>query len=465
MLLRIAYRPSPVCSAAPVDLYDFNTSPEEFTELAIRAADLVPTLDASGSSATKVELLLRSLPGAVNLAKLEIHGLDFCEDGYWGDDERQRLADSLNRSLLPKLNHLSIVNSLGAAEETAALLAPALSALTGLQYLDLSHNNLGAKGADLLSPALKRLTLLKHLDLSHAGMNYGNAFCLSDTDFLGLSALLELRSLKLSGNCLDVNGMSSLVHAVANNPLKYLQHLDLSGNAMGPEGVAWLAAALKNIAPPLQHLDVSNNAMGDVAAATLAPALRSLTRLQHLDLGDNKLGWKGAAALAPAVKSLRSSLTHLNLGGNFGSAEEAEWVAIMAPVIKALSYLQHLDISNTGLGFAVGGAAVLAPSLRAFWNLRHLNLRDNHLGVDGIIALLAAPAIPGLGNLQHLDIGGSNGLEYEAWPGPGDGGDRVAGREGALAWAARLKEGNLKSLKNFNIGNLGFEDGCLTLDY
>ena len=455
--MHVACRPS-VCWAAPVDLYDFNVSPEAFTELIVRAEDLLPR-SGFGSSAAKVELLLRSLPNAVNLGKLEIHGFDHCQSEaegrhYWADDERRRLVDTLITSL-PKLYHLSIVSSLGVGEKAASLLAPALLTLKRLQHLDLSHNNLGIKGADLLAPALKVLTSLQHLDLGHAGLDYRNQVeVLPNTDFLGMPGLLELRSLNLSGNNLDVNGTSSLAHVVTCNSLKYLKHLDISNNAMGPKGVARLVPALEGLADSMQHLNLGGNAMGDDGAVTLAPALRSLTRLQHLDLGENELGWKGAAALAPAVKILQSSLSHLDLGGNFCWAEEAEGVAIMAPAIKALWYLEHLDLSNTGLGFA-GGAAMIAPTLGALSRLKHLNLRDSALGVDGIFALLipGGPTVSGLCSLQHLDLGGNGVDDFEDWP---------AGRDGALAWAANLKEDSLRSLKYLNLGE-GFT--AITLEY
>ena len=176
--LHVAYRP-PICRAAPVDLYSFNARPEVYSELIVHAEDLMPRA-ASGSNAAnkayKVELLLQSLPNAVNLVKLEIHGLDRREgeeEGYcWGDNERQRLAGSLSASL-KNLRHLRIVGSLGVAEKTATTLASALSTLTGLQLLDLSHNNLGIKGAKQLAPALRVLTSLMHLDLSQTGLDHG----------------------------------------------------------------------------------------------------------------------------------------------------------------------------------------------------------------------------------------------------------------------------------------------------
>ena len=510
-----------------MDLYDFNASPETYSELIIHAEDLMPRA-ASGSGAAKfhkVELLLRSLPNAVNLVKLEIHGLDHrdgeIENDYWGDNERQRLADTLKTSLLPRLYHLSIVSSLGVGEKAAAMLAPALSTLTGLQHLDLSHNCLGPKGATLLTPALERLTSLQFLDLSHAGLGYGTVDGGSqgkfkpEANFLGLRALLELRSLNLSGNYLGVNGTSNLAHTAMHKPLKYLQHLNLSNNAMGaegaaklapalksfgnslqhlnlsdngmgPGGLAWLGLGLKDLSNSLQHLDLSDNtmgaegvaslepalkdlvnslrhlklggnSMGDEGAAVLAPVLRSLTNLQHLDLGENGMGWEGAAALAPAVKSLRSML-HLDLGGNFGCEEEAEGIAIMAPAIKALYSLQHLDVSNTGLGYAAGGAAVLAPALGALRNLKHLNLRSNDLGVVGIIALLT-PALD-LFSLRHLDLSENGLAKFEDWPGGkgvGIGSGLGSGLEGA--WVASLKKGGLKSLKYLKLDN-----GLLTLN-
>lgn len=66
---------------------------------------------------------------------------------------------------------------------------------------------------------------------------------------------------------------------------------------------------------PLQHLDLSGNALGPAAAETLCAALPLMPSLQSLVLADNSsLGNQGISRLAPCVAACKS-LVHLDLSG------------------------------------------------------------------------------------------------------------------------------------------------------
>ena len=188
--------------------------------------------------------------------------------------------------------------------------------------------------------------------------------------------------------------------------------LDLSGRALGDEGVRELAgcAALRTIT----DLALADNEIGNVGCAALA-ASSNLARLERLDLADNRISSEGAAALAGgrALSALRVLVLAGNGIGPAGGAAIAE---------AGLS-LRALDLADNDLQAA--GARALASSA-ALDALERLDLRGNGLGSDGVGALAVSRT---LARLVDLDLG-HNGI----------------GPSGAAALALSPNVGRLRSL-------------------
>ncbi|CAK0835981.1 unnamed protein product [Prorocentrum cordatum] len=264
-------------------------------------------------------------------------------------------------------------------------------------------------------------------------------------------ALPRLQSLDLSGNNVGDEGAAALAAALrAPGALPSLQKLDLRSNNVGDEGAAALAAALRapGALPRLQELDLSHNRVGDEGAAALAAALRApgaLPRLQVLDLRSNRVGDEGAAALAAGLRALGAlpSLQELHLGGNSVGAEGAAALAAALRAPGALPSLQELHLGGNSVG--AEGAAALAAALRApgaLPSLQKLDLDGNNVGDEGAAALAAALRVLDL-MFNHVGDEGAAALAA-ALRVLHLGGNNV-GDEGAAALAAALRVLDLRS--------------------
>ena len=82
----------------------------------------------------------------------------------------------------------------------------------------------------------------------------------------------------------------------------------------------------------------------------------------------------------------------------------------LAPALRELTGLQHLDLSNNHIGghrigrhhMGARAGRALAPALSELKDLKWLNLRSNDLGPEGVRAL--APALAGLTRLEVLHL-------------------------------------------------------------
>ena len=181
-----------------------------------------------------------------------------------------------------------------------------------------------------------------------------------------------------------------------------LQRLDLSYNDFSLETTEALARCLLDL-PALQKLRINYSHVGPRGAAALAPSLGRLSALRHLDLGRNYIGTEGAGALASlehlehldlsengiGLTPIPVARLHLNLGGN----------AVDVGSLVLPASLVHLDLSSTCLH--VGSLASFD-----FTSLRSLDLSFNVMGVWGAAAL-AAVLTEGMAALRELDLGGN----------------------------------------------------------
>ena len=96
-----------------------------------------------------------------------------------------------------------------------------------------------------------------------------------------------------------------------------LRMLDLSNNALGPEGAKSIASGLGSEAV-LETLHLGGNRIGDAGASDLATALTGVS-LYELDLPHNNIGSVGVEALALAIEGNDAVIT-VELQGNPGAS-------------------------------------------------------------------------------------------------------------------------------------------------
>ena len=327
----------------------------------------------------------------------------------WEDDTIAVLARPLG--LLTTLTRLDL--SISEYEETAAVLAPALTCLSCLADLTLRCGDPGE--VTVLAGPLGTLTTLTSLNLSDSGVDVDayegpeGVECYHDAEALalGLRHLSQLAALNLRCAFDSPGGAAALAPAVSQ--LTALTVLDLVSDRILADDAAALAPALSRLSR-LAYLDLRSNTLGAAGAAALAPSLALLTALTSLQLGDNDVGANGAASLARALSRL-SRLADLDLSSNELGAAGA---AALAPSIALLTALTQLRLNRNDVG--ANGAAALAPALSRLSRLADLNLDSNAIGAAGAAAL--APPFGCLTTLLYLGLSlndiGDEGVQHLA---------------------------------------------------
>jgi uncharacterized protein (TIGR02996 family) len=226
---------------------------------------------------------------------------------------------------LRSLRSLSLRNVARASGDAKFLQHVPLESLT---RLDLSHNNLGAAGAQALADSPHSASL-RHLTISHNNIRDTGAKALAVSPHLknlrdlnisgngiggpGLKILTEspnfehLRTLCLAGNFIGSNNVQALAES---EHLRGLTSLDLSDAFLEEDSARALASSANLVR--LRTLLLKKNLLGDAGAKALAQSPH-LARLTTLDLNDNRIGKAGAEALAAAAWR---RLRNLDVRGN-----------------------------------------------------------------------------------------------------------------------------------------------------
>ena len=265
-----------------------------------------------------------------------------------------------------------------------------------LQSLLLNDVGLGDERAEELCSALtsRPPNLLNHLDLSGNGLGPRAGAALAGL----IRDSRSLTRLNLGRNSLWLGGVWALAEALASPHPAPLCHLDLADNVIGATGCAALAQALGAAGSGLRHLVLNNNDLRDAGAVALAHVLETNTTLQHLELDNNAIGKAGVAALGKAlqINTEASGLQHLSLQCNpIGSG-----VISLAAALTCNTSLARLQLCYCGLGAEEGTA--LCAALGSNRSLRHLDLTANAISQEGILPLPEALRVNT--TLTHLNL-------------------------------------------------------------
>ncbi|GBF91899.1 hypothetical protein Rsub_05004 [Raphidocelis subcapitata] len=288
-------------------------------------------------------------------------------------------------ALAPTLRSLSLRGCAGvlASRRGAAAAAEALSGLTALRRLDLSHcGGAAAAGQPRLAP-LQLLPALRGLtSLSLAGLQLDDAACAG----LGDAACAGLRELDLSESNLSAAFLEGALGALTG-----LTSLRL----------AWCSAGALPLFGSLKRLDVSHTALHEVAHSGCP--LSGEVRLEQLSCAGCRVGGIAEVALPAVLRASAPTLAELDAAHCCRADAPAGGPLWLLPALSGATRLRRLDLSWAGpqLGDAEQGAlpplAVLAATQLSELVLRGCPVRGGALG-----ALLAG----GGGGLSRLDVGG-----------------------------------------------------------
>ncbi|KAL1515158.1 hypothetical protein AB1Y20_004219 [Prymnesium parvum] len=250
----------------------------------------------------------------------------------------------------------------------------------------LGHYGLGTHGAAPLALSLKWNERVQHLDLSDNGLG-ADGVC-SVLDALTQGGAPELRSLSLRRNQAGVEGAEGAAALLCARPAHPLERLDLTANAIGDRGASAVARGLARNAS-LLSLILGDNEIDAEGAEQLASALKVNSRLAELSLEWNNIRAEGGRAVAEALQGQRSLHT-LNLGWNGLMDEGVAAVAAALRPAKGSEGESPCALSDLRLHqnrMTAQGSGALACVIK---HLDSLDVSGNPLGSEGASALLLA---------------------------------------------------------------------------
>uniref|UniRef100_A0A1A9X068 Ran-GTPase activating protein 1 C-terminal domain-containing protein n=1 Tax=Glossina brevipalpis TaxID=37001 RepID=A0A1A9X068_9MUSC len=268
-------------------------------------------------------------------------------------------------------------------------------------------------------------------------------------DVRDVVAALESRKvvhyLKLNGNTLGVGGAAAIGKALEKHPefRKALWKDMFTGRLKAeiPQALKHLGKGLITASAQLAVLDLSDNALGPNGMAGLEELLRSAVcyTLQELRLNNCGLGIGGGQMLSKAILDCHRNSTDagkpLNLkvfvaGRNRLENDGAKAIAKMFATVKTLE-----EITMPQNSIYHQGVALLADGIKHNPNLKVLNLNDNTVGCRGASHLADAFAL--LPRLREINFG-----------------DCLLKTSGAYNFAEALEENH----HDLEVVNLGFND-------
>ncbi|XP_017004812.2 ran GTPase-activating protein [Drosophila takahashii] len=273
----------------------------------------------------------------------------------------------------------------------------ALNKQTTVHYLNLDGNTLGVEAAKAIGEGLKRhpefrKALWKNLftrrlksEIPEALKHLGAALNVAGA---------KLTVLDLSDNALGPNGMRGLEEFLRSPACYSLQELLLYNCGLGPEGGSMLSKALidlhanaKKAGSPLQ-LRVflgSRNRLENAGAKSLAAAFKTLKTFEEITLQQNSIYFEGVEALAEAYKE-NPHLRVLNMNDNTLRSTGAEKIAEILPFLPMLRELNFGDcLIRTNGAYHFGEALENSND-----QLEVVELGYNEINSDGGMVLVSA---------------------------------------------------------------------------
>lgn len=315
-----------------------------------------------------------------------------------------------------------------------AALRSHLRAALALEHLDLSHNELTAKGSiavsqflvcfkgygrlswlDLghtsldigaIAPVLGVLTTLQHIDLSDNALTPAAAADDQVVEALcGVVKLPQLRSASFAGMRLGGKALLAILLACRAAPRDERRlAVDLSNNDLAPRDVDALCSALAPTRLALVSLALADCRLGAAGLAALLSALQRSDRLERVCVGgnvvDNSKETRAAAAdlVASVVNFLVShpAMRELDLARNVALRPE------MATLFQSLKALRLQTLVVAGIALSDAAMSALAVSLRLNRSLLELDLTDCRVSLSGWQSFRAA--VRHNGTLRHLRL-------------------------------------------------------------
>uniref|UniRef100_A0A6T8JVB3 Uncharacterized protein n=2 Tax=Hemiselmis andersenii TaxID=464988 RepID=A0A6T8JVB3_HEMAN len=257
--------------------------------------------------------------------------------------------------------------------------AEVLAANTTLEELNFMCNTMYAEGLKGVGEGLKTNTTLRTLNLNGVGLSTEE-----DAEVIaGMLSHASLTSLDIGDGHFEEHEIATICNALASNGS--LEALNLGGgggNSIGPAAARALLKSLESNST-LHTLDLNLCYVDPDALGDIAEILGKNLGLRFLNMGEASVTNEGAVAIGEALKT-NSTLLHLDLSDNFRMDDVAGIQAIMDALgTPNNTALQSLSLRCVRPGPMKDACKAMASAVSRPGNLECLDIRDVDIGAQG----------------------------------------------------------------------------------
>lgn len=273
----------------------------------------------------------------------------------------------------------------------------AINGCKHLSFLDLEGNTLGCEAAKHIGEALKKHPEFKKAlwkDMFTGRMKTEIPPALIDLSQGIMTANARLTVLDLSDNALGPNGMTGLVDLIRSSSCFSLQELRLMNCGLGITGAKMLAKSLtecfnKSVEAgtpmELRVFAAGRNRLENEGAKALSAIFGEIQTLQEIIIPQNGIYHQGMSALAEALKK-NVNMQVINFNDNTITAKGAE---VLSDAFYAIGSLREIHLGDCLLKDE--GGQILSDVLAdCHPDLELLNMSGNEIGPEVGMAIANA---------------------------------------------------------------------------
>lgn len=207
------------------------------------------------------------------------------------------------------------LEQVGISDESGTALAQALESNSTLEMVSIAYSSLSDSSGSTLVRSLIQNQSLRCLNLTGNDFSSGTCHAIADLLNNNSPSMSSLQRLNLSQNPLiRDDGVVRIAGTLASDTK--LKHLILAETNLTGVSSAMMEVSLR-WNQSLEILNLADNSLGDEGCSHLASLLKTNTTLKQLNICRNGIGDHGAIALSHALRHENSTLSSLNISGNY----------------------------------------------------------------------------------------------------------------------------------------------------
>ncbi|KAJ3307880.1 NACHT, LRR and PYD domains-containing protein 5 [Blyttiomyces sp. JEL0837] len=387
---------------ASLEILNLSSNTLDSAELGIAVEKLVdchPFLHNLDLSSTELkrecfETVFNSVSRSTSLRSLDLSlhlNLDTIEGNATETDLFGEIPDAVVKFLqTPSCLVVLTLSDMGFTDTDCDSIFQALLKNNTLEELCLSKNTIGVDSVTAFCNVLNSQSKhrLRIMDFSECEIDSTAVapLILAIKEGKLSTTTIQITSLDLRGNPIQVSDAESIVHALHSGINSSLEWLHL-----GPTTAKFNLISLIRNSPDMKTFKPDQVPIGDIGCAAISTALLYNTYIEKVDLACCGINQAGAHSLATLVKSTKT-ITSLTLDDNdlkdsHSDLNEFAGIVDLINAFKANSSIVELGLMNVRIG--VPGARAIATVMKVNTTVKLIRVRSklDLLGVDGYAIL------------------------------------------------------------------------------